>query len=124
MSHYLKEKGGPRLVIMGETKQLVTLLTQFQEAMRMVKDIVEKSRSSKTSKRLLRKTLKNMTPLLQEINQYNEHLDPPRSPEKKTPSITTCIFLPLMRRLRIMFLRLGFIMSGAMGSGFCPIEEC
>ncbi|KAG4930837.1 hypothetical protein JHK82_047910 [Glycine max] len=78
MSHYLKEKGGPRLVIMGETKQLVTLLTQFQEAMRMVKDIVEKSRSSKTSKRLLRKTLKNMTPLLQEINQYNEHLDPPR----------------------------------------------
>ena len=66
------------MVIMGETKQLVTLLTQFQEAMRMVKDIVEKSRSSKTSKRLLRKTLKNMTPLLQEINQYNEHLDPPR----------------------------------------------
>ncbi|BAT75554.1 hypothetical protein LR48_Vigan727s002400 [Vigna angularis] len=62
---------------MGETDQLV-ILTRFQDAMRMVMDIVEKGRKNKRSKRILRSTLKNMTLVVQEIKQYNEHLNPPR----------------------------------------------
>ncbi|RDX65851.1 putative disease resistance protein, partial [Mucuna pruriens] len=63
---------------MGETKQLVTLLTRFQEALRMVLDILEKGRKNKRNKRILRSILKDMTPVVQEIKQYNEHLNPPR----------------------------------------------
>jgi len=62
---------------MGETKQLV-ILTRFQDAMRMMVDIVEKGRRNKRSKRILRSTLRNMTLVVQEIKQYNEHLNPPR----------------------------------------------
>jgi len=62
---------------MGETNQLV-ILTRFQDAIRMVMDIVEKGRKNKRSKRILRSTLKNMTLVVQEIKQYNEHLNPPR----------------------------------------------
>ncbi|XP_029130410.1 probable disease resistance protein At5g66900 isoform X2 [Cajanus cajan] len=63
---------------MGETKQLVTPWTRFQEAMRMVMDIEEKGRRNKRYKRILRSILKDMTTVVQEIKQYNEQLDPPR----------------------------------------------
>ncbi|RDX91467.1 putative disease resistance protein, partial [Mucuna pruriens] len=63
---------------MGVTKQFVTLSTRFQEAMRMVLDIVERGRKNKRNKRILKSILKDMTPLVQEIKQYNEHLNPPR----------------------------------------------
>ncbi|ESW27956.1 hypothetical protein PHAVU_003G247200 [Phaseolus vulgaris] len=62
---------------MGETKQFV-ISTRFQDAMRMVMDIVEKGRKNKRTKRILRSTLMNMTLVVQEIKQYNEHLNPPR----------------------------------------------
>jgi len=44
----------------------------------MVMDIVEKGRKNKRTKRILRSTLMNMTLVVQEIKQYNEHLNPPR----------------------------------------------
>ncbi|KAL2333605.1 hypothetical protein Fmac_014818 [Flemingia macrophylla] len=77
MSDCLKEGGCGKLVIMGETKHLVTPSTRFREAIRMVKDIVEKCRNNKRYMRKLRSILKDMTPVVQVIKQYNEHLDLP-----------------------------------------------
>lgn len=44
----------------------------------MVSEIVEKGQSSESNKQILRSTLKDMNPVVQEIKQYNEHLNPPR----------------------------------------------
>ncbi|KAK7263084.1 hypothetical protein RJT34_30668 [Clitoria ternatea] len=46
----------------------------------MARDIVEKGRKNEASRRILRETLnlKDMNILVQEIKQYNEHLNPPR----------------------------------------------
>ncbi|XP_027348721.1 probable disease resistance protein At5g66900 [Abrus precatorius] len=78
MSDYFKGVGCDKLVIMGENTQLVTLSTLFQEALRMVKDIVDKGLKNKWNRRILRSTLKDMNALVVEIKQFNEHLNPPR----------------------------------------------
>ncbi|KAG4379110.1 hypothetical protein AAZX31_17G172000 [Glycine max] len=60
---------------MEETKQRVAL----QERLRMVSsEIVEKGQSSESNKQILRSTLKDNAAVVQEIKQYNEHLNPPR----------------------------------------------
>ncbi|BAT75548.1 hypothetical protein LR48_Vigan727s002900 [Vigna angularis] len=63
---------------MDQTTQRVVLPALFQERLRMVSEIVEKGKSSDSNKQILRSTLKDMNPVVQEIKQYNEHLNPPR----------------------------------------------
>ncbi|RDY12879.1 putative disease resistance protein, partial [Mucuna pruriens] len=63
---------------MEDTMQHVVLQKQFQERLRMISEIVDKGQSSESNKRILRSTLKDMTPVVKEIKQYNEHLNPPR----------------------------------------------
>ncbi|XP_027347005.1 probable disease resistance protein At5g66900 [Abrus precatorius] len=63
---------------MGETTQCVALGTLFQDRLKMILEIVEKGQKSESNKQILRSTLKDMTPVVEEIKQYNEHLNPPR----------------------------------------------
>lgn len=63
---------------MDETAQHVVLLEQWPETLRGVSEIVEKGQSSESNKQILRSTLKDMNPVVQEIKQYNQHLNPPR----------------------------------------------
>ncbi|CAJ1942723.1 unnamed protein product [Sphenostylis stenocarpa] len=63
---------------MEQTTQRVVLPTQFQEGLRMITEVVEKGKSSESNKQILRSTLKDMNPVVQEIEQLNEHLNPPR----------------------------------------------
>ncbi|KAK7263085.1 hypothetical protein RJT34_30669 [Clitoria ternatea] len=63
---------------MEETSKLGTLSTLFQERLNMIMEIVEKSQKNETNKQILMSTLKDMTPIIQEIKQYNEYLNPPR----------------------------------------------
>ncbi|KAL5187052.1 putative disease resistance protein [Glycine soja] len=60
---------------MEETTERVAL----QERLRMMSsEIVEKGQSSESNKQILRSTLKDNAPVVLEIKQYNEHLNPPR----------------------------------------------
>ncbi|XP_061363498.1 probable disease resistance protein At5g66900 [Gastrolobium bilobum] len=56
---------------MGENTQLVVLTSQLQETFKI-------GRKSKKTRRILRSTLHDLKPLVKEIEQYNEHLDPPK----------------------------------------------
>ncbi|KAK7263086.1 hypothetical protein RJT34_30670 [Clitoria ternatea] len=77
MRDCFKEEGCAKLVLMGDTTQFVTLSTLFQEARRMVLEVLEIGRKSKRSKQILRSTLKDMNSVVHEIQQFNEHLNPP-----------------------------------------------
>ncbi|KAK7359894.1 hypothetical protein VNO77_01861 [Canavalia gladiata] len=63
---------------MEETTQIVAVPTLFEERLKMILEIMEKAQKSESNKRILRSTLKNMTPVVKEIKLYNEHLNPPR----------------------------------------------
>ncbi|KAE9597618.1 hypothetical protein Lal_00013774 [Lupinus albus] len=63
---------------MSDTKQLVSLPPLFQETFKKIIEIVDNAHKTKTTRRILRSTLRDLNPLLQEINKYNENLDPPR----------------------------------------------
>ncbi|KAL2333612.1 hypothetical protein Fmac_014825 [Flemingia macrophylla] len=63
---------------MEDTTHRVVLPKLFQERLRMLSEIVEKGQQSESNKQILRSTLKDMNPVVQEIKQYNEHLNPPR----------------------------------------------
>ncbi|KAK7359893.1 hypothetical protein VNO77_01860 [Canavalia gladiata] len=65
-------------LFMGEAAQLVAISTLFEERLKMILEIMEKAQKSESNKRILRSTLKNMTPVVKEIKLYNEHLNPPR----------------------------------------------
>lgn len=56
---------------MGDTTQLNVLTSRLQEAFK-------NSRKSESSSRILRSTLKDLTPVVEEIKQYNEYLNSPR----------------------------------------------
>ncbi|KAK7359895.1 hypothetical protein VNO77_01862 [Canavalia gladiata] len=77
----LQRKDTAGLVIMGQTtQQLVILSITFQEVMDKLWDIVERCRKNKRNKRTLKLTLKekDMTRVVHDIKQYNEHLNPQR----------------------------------------------
>ncbi|CAL0313903.1 unnamed protein product [Lupinus luteus] len=63
---------------MSETKQLVSLPPLFQETFKKLLEIVDNAHKSNTTRRVLRSTLRDLNPLLQEIKKYNENLNPPR----------------------------------------------
>ncbi|KAE9614333.1 putative winged helix-turn-helix DNA-binding domain, leucine-rich repeat domain, L [Lupinus albus] len=63
---------------MADTTQLVSLPPLFQETLKKILEILHKARKNKRTRRVLRSTLRDLNPLLQEINKYNENLDPPR----------------------------------------------
>ncbi|XP_004509177.1 probable disease resistance protein At5g66900 [Cicer arietinum] len=54
-----------------ETTELDVLTSQLQQTFKQVQD-------DRTTRRYLKSTLKDLTPLVQEIKQYNEQLNPPR----------------------------------------------
>ncbi|XP_061363414.1 probable disease resistance protein At5g66900 [Gastrolobium bilobum] len=56
---------------MGENTQLVVLTSQLQETFKI-------GRESKKTRRILRSTLHDLKHVVKQIEQYNEHLDPPK----------------------------------------------
>ncbi|OIW20692.1 hypothetical protein TanjilG_21020 [Lupinus angustifolius] len=63
---------------MSDTKQLVSLPPLFQETFKKILEILDNAHKSKSTRRVLRSTLWELNPLLQEIKKYNENLNPPR----------------------------------------------
>ncbi|CAL0312787.1 unnamed protein product [Lupinus luteus] len=63
---------------MADTTQLVSLAPLFQETLKKILEILDKARKNKRTRLVLRSTLIDLNPLLQEIKKYNENLDPPR----------------------------------------------
>ncbi|XP_045786289.1 probable disease resistance protein At5g66900 [Trifolium pratense] len=64
---------------MNSTTQLIASTTPFHDdVLNKISQIVEKARKNQNTRRLLKSVLKELTSLVQDIKQYNEHLDHPR----------------------------------------------
>ncbi|MCH92193.1 disease resistance protein [Trifolium medium] len=68
---------------MNSGTQIVSLTTRFHDILNKISQIIEKARKNQSKRRLLRSIIKDLTPVVQDIKQYNEHLDHP-SEEIKT----------------------------------------
>jgi uncharacterized protein YoxC len=69
------EKG---IKFMNSATQIVSLTTRFHDILNKISQIIEKARKSQSKRQLLRSIIKDLTPVVQDIKQYNEHLDHPR----------------------------------------------
>ncbi|XP_058735739.1 probable disease resistance protein At5g66900 [Vicia villosa] len=63
---------------MSSATQILSLTTRFHDILNKISQILEKARNNKRTRRLLRSTLRDLTPLVKDINQYNQHLNQPR----------------------------------------------
>ncbi|CAK8562366.1 unnamed protein product [Lathyrus sativus] len=63
---------------MSSSTHILSLTTRFHDILNKISHIAEKARNNKRTRRLLRSTLKDLTPLVKDINQYNQHLNQPR----------------------------------------------
>jgi adenylate kinase family enzyme len=65
---------------MNSTTQLIasSSTTPFHDVLNKISHIVEKARKNKSTRRLLKSILKDLTSVVQDIKQYNENLDHPR----------------------------------------------
>ncbi|GAU49145.1 hypothetical protein TSUD_191470 [Trifolium subterraneum] len=63
---------------MNSTTQLIASTTPFHDVLNTISQIVEKARNDRNTRRLLKSVLKELTPVVRDIQQYNEHLDHPR----------------------------------------------
>ncbi|CAL5197670.1 unnamed protein product [Lathyrus oleraceus] len=64
---------------MSSATHILSLTTRFHDILIKISQIVEKARNNKRTRTLLRSTLKDLTPLVKDINQYNQHLNQPRA---------------------------------------------
>ncbi|CAJ2635462.1 unnamed protein product [Trifolium pratense] len=62
---------------MNSATQLIALTT-FHDVLNKISQIVEKARKNQSTRRLLKSVLKDLTPVVRDIKQYNEHLNHPR----------------------------------------------
>jgi len=60
------------------TTHIITLTTRFHDVLNKISQIVETTRKNQSARQLLRSILKDLTLVVQDIKQYNEHLDHPR----------------------------------------------
>ncbi|KAL5063915.1 hypothetical protein RYX36_025652 [Vicia faba] len=63
---------------MSSATHILALTTRFHDVLDKILQILEKARNNKRTRRLLRSALKDLTPLVKDINQYNQHLNQPR----------------------------------------------
>nr|AAN62760.1 disease resistance protein-like protein MsR1 [Medicago sativa] len=65
---------------MSSATHIITLATRFQfhDVLNKISQIAEKAQENQSSRRSLRLILRNLSPVVQDIKQYNDHLDHPR----------------------------------------------
>ncbi|PNX85927.1 putative disease resistance protein, partial [Trifolium pratense] len=63
---------------MNSGTQIVSLTTRFHDILNKISQITEKARKNQSKRQLLRSIIKDLTPVVQGIKQYNDHLDHPR----------------------------------------------
>jgi len=65
---------------MSSATHIITLSTRFQfhDVLNKISQMVEKAQKNQSSRRSLRLILKDLSPVVQDIKHYNEHLDHPR----------------------------------------------
>ncbi|GAU49146.1 hypothetical protein TSUD_191480 [Trifolium subterraneum] len=68
---------------MNSATQIISATTRFHDILNKISQIIEKARKNQSKRRLLRSIIKDLSPVVREIKQYNEHLDHP-SVEIKT----------------------------------------
>jgi len=60
------------------TTHIISLTTRFNDILHKISQIVETARKNQSARQLLRSILKDLTLVVQDIKQYNDHLDHPR----------------------------------------------
>jgi len=63
---------------MSSATHIITLTTRFNDVLNKISQILEKAQKNQSSRQLLRLILKDLSPAVQDIKHYNEHLDHPR----------------------------------------------
>jgi len=63
---------------MSSATHIITLTTRFNDVLNKISQILEKAQKNQSSRQLLRLILKDLSPTVQDIKHYNEHLDHPR----------------------------------------------
>ena len=64
-------------IMSSPTTHIITL-TRFNDILNKISEIVETARKNHSARQLLRSILKDLTLVVQDIKQYNDHLDHPR----------------------------------------------